>query len=285
MHEYCVREVATSDSNSVEQTLDFTHAKSMIESIKFNTLNYSPEILERVCEEMFFRFQLDLGLNIRRSSITVFISDVRRKMFDNPYHNWFHVVDVTQTVFYFARKSGMLNCMTTKERLALFLAAVCHDLEHPGVSNQFFVSHAAKHSNGKSTVCLEQHHSSKACQLLSNFVGSGLLDGLAQGDRQEVMQGVHRLILATDMSRHTDYCKRLEALIQARSAAECTGQNPLSFSPEDKQLVFELLLKGADVSNVVKPYITARAWAVSFAPTVPSIYIMVLLLLPLAFLS
>mmetsp|Transcript_55496 Transcript_55496/g.146322 ORF Transcript_55496/g.146322 Transcript_55496/m.146322 type:complete len:100 (-) Transcript_55496:744-1043(-) len=99
------------------------------------------------------------------------------------------------------------------------------------------------------------------------------------------MQGVHRLILATDMSRHTDYCKRLEALIQARSAAECTGQNPLSFSPEDKQLVFELLLKGADVSNVVKPYITARAWAVSFAPTVPSIYIMVLLLLPLAFLS
>ena len=109
-------------------------------------------------------------------------------MVDNAYHNWNHVVDVTQvrrtallfasasgtataqrrrrcpavgrltracsrraggrgegktdgapadvsaagqTVFCLARASGQLESLTDKQRLTLFLAALCHDLEHP----------------------------------------------------------------------------------------------------------------------------------------------------------
>ena len=44
-----------------------------------------------------------------------------------------------QTAFALARKSGLLAGMGGAERLALFLAALCHDIEHPGVSASFLL--------------------------------------------------------------------------------------------------------------------------------------------------
>ena len=49
----------------------------------------------------------------------------------NPYHNWRHVADVTQTAYALAVASGLMRAMPDRERLALLMAALCHDLEHP----------------------------------------------------------------------------------------------------------------------------------------------------------
>jgi high affinity cGMP-specific 3',5'-cyclic phosphodiesterase 9 len=52
-------------------------------------------------------------------------------MLENPYHNWFHVADVAQTVFSLGMHTGLLQSMSSTEQLALLVAALCHDLEHP----------------------------------------------------------------------------------------------------------------------------------------------------------
>ncbi len=52
-------------------------------------------------------------------------------MLENPYHNWFHAADVLQTTFSLGLRAGLIQAMTNKERLALLVAALCHDLEHP----------------------------------------------------------------------------------------------------------------------------------------------------------
>ena len=70
-------------------------------------------------------------LGLGRSAIYEMVCNVQRLMLDNPYHNWYHAVDVTQTLYSVAIQSGVLQAMTDKERLALMTAALCHDLEHP----------------------------------------------------------------------------------------------------------------------------------------------------------
>jgi hypothetical protein len=40
--------------------------------------------------------QIKLELTVPMTSIQTFILQVRGRMLDNPYHNWHHVVDVTQ---------------------------------------------------------------------------------------------------------------------------------------------------------------------------------------------
>lgn len=41
------------------------------------------------------------------------------------------VVEGAQTVYTLARGAGMLDAMTDHQRLALYVAALCHDLDHP----------------------------------------------------------------------------------------------------------------------------------------------------------
>ncbi len=75
--------------------------------------------------------ELDSRLGISRHSIHELVQNVRRLMPDNPYHNWHHAVDVAQTLYCLGLQSGVLQAMTDKERLALLVAALCHDLDHP----------------------------------------------------------------------------------------------------------------------------------------------------------
>ena len=49
-----------------------------------------------------------------------------------PYHNFFHCVDVTHATFRFIRLAGGRARMAPAEKLALMVAALCHDMDHPG---------------------------------------------------------------------------------------------------------------------------------------------------------
>ena len=49
----------------------------------------------------------------------------------NPYHNWCHAVDVMQSVFSLLTEAGGAGFLLSVERLAILLAALGHDLEHP----------------------------------------------------------------------------------------------------------------------------------------------------------
>lgn len=60
-------------------------------------------------------------------------AQVRKAYRDVPYHNFFHCVDVTHATYRFIALVGRAVGLTQAERLALMLAALCHDMEHPGM--------------------------------------------------------------------------------------------------------------------------------------------------------
>ena len=53
-------------------------------------------------------------------------------MNDVPYHNFYHVADVAHSVYRMITLSESIICMSQLEKYALMLAAVCHDMDHPG---------------------------------------------------------------------------------------------------------------------------------------------------------
>merc|ERR1719183_3107323 len=57
----------------------------------------------------------------------------------NPYHNSLHATDVMQTVHAIIC-SLPPNTLSEMEVLTLLFAACCHDVGHPGVTNQFRVA-------------------------------------------------------------------------------------------------------------------------------------------------
>ncbi|CAG0883980.1 unnamed protein product, partial [Darwinula stevensoni] len=60
----------------------------------------------------------------------------------NPYHNSIHATDVTQAMHCYLQEEKVHEHMTPLELAAALLAAVTHDLDHPGVNQPFLIATA-----------------------------------------------------------------------------------------------------------------------------------------------
>lgn len=71
-----------------------------------------------------------------------FMSAVGFFMGRNPrvsYHNLYHAVDVMHATYMALDCMGASGLLEATEELALILAALCHDLDHPGLTNSYQV--------------------------------------------------------------------------------------------------------------------------------------------------
>merc|ERR1719251_99428 len=88
---------------------------------------------------------------------------------DIPYHNHLHAADVTQSTHILLSSSALEEVFTPLEVLAAILASCIHDVDHPGVTNQYLVntgSELALMYNDESV--LENHHLAVAFKLLQS---------------------------------------------------------------------------------------------------------------------
>jgi hypothetical protein len=197
------------------------------------------DVLCHLALEMFFSAGLPAGLAEHR--LRRFILSVRTSMLDNPYHNFYHVFDVMQTTNALATATGTMARLNAWERFALLSAALCHDMEHPGVSSQFLSKAAGDATCGKykdiffRDVLLEKHHSLCALQLMCDR-DVGILEGLSSAQYYQFRSSVSKMILATDITRHGEYLEHLQEFTARRA------ENPAV--EMDKQLAMEIMVNG-----------------------------------------
>mmetsp|Transcript_48086 Transcript_48086/g.120215 ORF Transcript_48086/g.120215 Transcript_48086/m.120215 type:complete len:345 (+) Transcript_48086:3-1037(+) len=231
----------------------FERGQQELDSFSCDALSYTSDDLVHLTLEIFIALGFPNKVNISVMKLKKFILCVRTCMFDNPYHNWFHAFDVTQTTYCLAIKSGMHQTLSDVELFALIVSALCHDLEHPGVNNPFLVasrSDLATLYNDRSV--LENHHCCRAFQLILHSEIQ-LLSEFSGQDYTLFRTAVLSNILATDMARHGDYTTKLKRLTEAST--------PLEDRQIDSQFAMEVIIKCADTSNVLKPFAIAKKWA------------------------
>ena len=181
------------------------------------------------------------------------------------YHNFRHVVDVMQAIFHFLIQLGTLppfpassvhsnaNRRTSPvaallkpfDALTLLITAIGHDVGHPGVNNAFLVAlnaPLAQLYNDKSV--LEAFHCAAYSQILRRYWKAAFED--------IPMRGLMiNSILATDMGLHFNYMKELGNL----QAKVYHNKGTDGWSPQVlddyRILICALLVKCADISNVV----------------------------------
>lgn len=56
------------------------------------------------------------------------------------YHNFYHAVDVMHATSLALDGMGASGLLSEVEQLGLLLSALCHDLDHPGLTNSFQVT-------------------------------------------------------------------------------------------------------------------------------------------------
>ena len=120
--------------------LPYSLSAQLLRTMEFDALSFSSDDLVHLTLEMFLEQDFPTKVGVSVEKLQKFILCVRSCMFDNPYHNWQHAFDVTQTTYCMALHWEMDRTLTHVEYFALIISALCHDLEHPGVNNPFLVS-------------------------------------------------------------------------------------------------------------------------------------------------
>ncbi|XP_030568373.1 cAMP-specific 3',5'-cyclic phosphodiesterase isoform X6 [Drosophila novamexicana] len=177
---------------------------------------------------------------------------------DNPFHNSLHAADVTQSTNVLLNTPALEGVFTPLEVGGALFAACIHDVDHPGLTNQFLVNSSSELAlmyNDESV--LENHHLAVAFKLLQNQ-GCDIFCNMQKKQRQTLRKMVIDIVLSTDMSKHMSLLADLKTMVETKKVA---GSGVLLLDNyTDRIQVLENLVHCADLSNPTKPLSLYKRW-------------------------
>jgi len=164
------------------------------------------------------------------------------KLLYHPTRTW-----VSKRVF---DDGSLVTTLRPEEIFLLFIAAIGHDVGHPGFSNHFMKTAKSPLSrvyDGQSP--LEHMHYQLLLRLMHHH-GLGVLfnDPLKGPHLRKLLLSS---VLATDMSVHHSFMERLQRRLFYEQGTLCSRQT----------LLMQAILKCADISNPSRPYPVSQYWA------------------------
>ena len=195
---------------------------------------------------------------VPQSAFESFMDNVRHLMTRNdlPYHNYYHALDVMQTCFVFVEEMEASQFVTELEVFGLMIAAVCHDLDHPGLGNSYQVNKGtavALRFNDAS--CLENMHA-YLCFDIMRKNGCDIMSGLDNGDRVAMRKQIIGGIISTDMTFHFGLKNELNGVIE-----RLEGEAGFLKTEKDREVLLKTLIHVADISNPCKPWDLSKEWS------------------------
>ncbi|UJR27977.1 hypothetical protein I4U23_009235 [Adineta vaga] len=168
-----------------------------------------------------------------------------------PYHNKAHGADVCQSMHVLLNASALDGVFTELEIMSAIFASAVHDVDHPGVTNQFLIntkSDLAIMYNDESV--LENHHLAVAFKLLQ-VDERNIFSHLSAKQIKTLRKMVIDMVLATDMSKHMQLLADLKTMVESKKV---TGNNIIMLeSYDDRIQVLQNMIHCADLSNPTKP--------------------------------
>lgn len=221
-------------------------------TLDFTALDYDPNALERFVQYIFADMGIVQRFRIPEKRLKSWVSAVRMSYRSNPFHNWLHGYSVLHFCYYQLLVSQIGEFLHDLDVFGLLIAALSHDADHPGKTNQFCINVEDELATIYNDVSvLENHHAYVACRLLreNNCMITLYLD---KPDRRAIRKIIITSILATDMSHHEKHCKIIASRDKLRPFT--------STNAADRQMLLDLVIHCSDLSAQVQPWNIARRW-------------------------
>ena len=179
------------------------------------------------------------------------------------YHNNMHGADVTQTItlFFLNSNAEKMFRTTVLDLLSIFIAALGHDIGHPGLTNNFQINASTELAiTYNDASCLENFHCSKLFTIIKKDE-TNIFERLSANDYKDIRKRMISEILATDMFYH----KKVMSLIQTKIPQ--IKNNKFEFISEDKesikteqQALLDYFIHSADLAHNTKLFNISLKW-------------------------
>lgn len=280
------------------------------------SLIFIHEILERACDWSFDVFHLaDVTsnrpllvltnyifekhnlmktLNVPTTMLLNFLNSVEQNYNNsNSYHNNIHATDVVQSAYCLLNTPSIKDSLSDMDIVATIIAAAVHDIDHPGVTNQYLINSELDLAilyNDRSV--LENHHLAVTFTILKDKEVN-IFQNLQNSAYRNIRRMIIDMVLATDMSLHLKLVADLKTMVETqRVIVTNRGRSSMSPQPstqpplataalaagvaspnipehrkillldnqEDKMQVLQTLVHCADLGNPAKHITLFRQW-------------------------
>ena len=260
-------------SNLIENALiDINYPPSRILEKTFNIFelkeiigqdNVLP-IMGKVILDSFGLYSDDIISTEKLDPFLVSISNQYHKT--TLYHNSMHGADVTQSLcLYFLNSNAEEICQSLiLDLLGILIAALGHDLGHPGLTNPFHINSSSELAITYNDVsCLENFHASTLFKTIRN-PDTDIFEKLSVQDYKAIRKRMIGNILATDMVNHGKIMTLIKSRIAINKAENKTKFELLSGNEktkyEEQQSLFDFLIHAADLAHNTKLFNISLKW-------------------------
>ncbi|KAI0213878.1 putative 3',5'-cyclic phosphodiesterase pde-5 [Lamellibrachia satsuma] len=194
---------------------------------------------------VIYMFKQLLGNASRYSDLTLvkFTLTVRKNYRPVPYHNWAHAFSVAHAVYTVLMTST--HKFTPFESMALFVACLCHDMDHRGKTNAFMVKSSTPLAAIYSTSTMEHHHFNQTIAIMQNE-GHNVFEYLTSDQYKQVLGDIKHCILATDLALFFGNQAKLKGL---------SGEAQFNWQEKDhRHLVMANCMTASDLCSMYKPW-------------------------------
>jgi len=161
--------------------------------------------LSRLGSHFFHGHDLLQPFEIREEVLANFLQEVEAGYLAVPYHNRVHGADVLQATNHFVVSTSLDVKFSQLEKLSLLVAAMVHDLGHPGTNNLFQIQASTAFAlfyNDESV--LENFHVASCFQIMRRKECS-ILQGMERPQYVEARRMIIAFVLATDFAKHKKF--------------------------------------------------------------------------------
>ncbi|KAL5522537.1 hypothetical protein ACEPAG_8553 [Sanghuangporus baumii] len=243
------------------------------------------------CTQLLFETLLRIegmqqAVGVTLEQLTSFLLHLRQAYrATNSYHNFQHALDVFQATHMYLRSAGAvppvailhipdsdarsrwkphdeikatwIGILRKEDIFALCIAAIGHDVGHPGFNNMFMKNAQAPLSqvyDHKSA--LEQMHCAFLLPIMKRHGLAHLLAPSPSGTQSQFRRLLLDTVLATDMGVHSIFMQRFAKLME----------HPQEFDVvQARTLLCQALIKCADISNPSRPHTVSQHWSAALA--------------------
>ncbi|KAI8144506.1 hypothetical protein BJV82DRAFT_667710 [Fennellomyces sp. T-0311] len=190
-------------------------------SLDFKLLDKSRATIYGVLLGYAERLGVFRTLGITPSEFLDFLIDVDLGYHPNPYHSFYHAADVTIVVYHMLLQFEVSHYLSRIDVAALYIAALCHDIGHPGCNNNFQVNlktELAIRYHNKSV--LESYSCTLAMDLLSkhkllrHVERISMAQTMMPTSEDQMRTSIVKMILSTDMVFHYELQENLASLLE-----------------------------------------------------------------------
>eukprot|EP00794_Sanderia_malayensis_P006925 gene6925-7703_t len=223
---------------SINENVDSFHFMPRLSLIDVDSIN-----------TVLFMFQ-DLGFpsrwKLREHTVVRFCLTVKRGYRDPPYHNWTHAWTVAHFCYLLMKNTDVFSLLKDIECFVLFVACLCHDLDHRGTTNSFQIASksvlAALYSSDGSV--MEKHHFAQAMHII-NSEGCNVFETLSKKHYTTALDLMQMIIIATDLANHFSIIKDIEELNKTGYKRDLKRH---------RRLLLSLMMTSCDLSDQTKKW-------------------------------